>query len=219
MEILQWIFLIGVAITIISVIFSVYFLFSFINHSRVMKKESQKKSKSQRKKRKRLKALSHKRKQSLRSMIVFLMVSVAMGAVSGYTTYYQATNLSDEDMGHISDGFYYLRDLKEEIEAMDSEEVDSKKSQQTINYVVTSLAGYGVKRASTLNTIEGQSVLNRYYSAMAELGINVSRHSAALPTDAAIREQTLTDIEKVKTYQKKALDFFKIDAAALEAQK
>lgn len=221
MEILQWIFIIGVAITIIFIIFILYFFFSFINQGKqISKEENRGQGRRKRKKQKRLlEELYLKRKISVRNMFFSFLLAMVFGLGSGYVTYYQATNLSDEDMTSISDGFYYLRDLKGELEAIQSGDGDIEKSKQTINFIVTSLAGYSVKQASTFNTVDGQRILNRYYKAMAELGINVSRNSTTMLTDEVILTESLTDLEKVQTYQKKALDFFKIDASALEAQK
>lgn len=217
MEVLQWIFIIGVAITIISIIFVLYFLLYFVNQTRKLKKIQTKRNS---KKQKRLiKDLQQTKKSAIKKILGFTAFAILVGSLSGYTTYYQATNLSEADMSHISDGFYYLRDLEEELKQIQEDTTDEEQNQQTINFVVTSLAGYSVIKANTLNTIEGQRILNRYYSAMAELGINISRNSLLLSTDEKIMKESLEDIAKVQSYQKKALDFFKVDKSALEAQK
>lgn len=222
MEILQWIFIIGVAITIISIIFACYFLFYLINQIRKIKKEKQKKvpNKRHRKKQKRYIEEMHLKKNSaIKKLLGFTLLAILVGALSGYVTYYQATNLSEADTNNITDGFYYLRDLENELKAIQEGQIENENNQQTINFVVTSLAGYSVIKANTLNTIEGQRVLNRYYGAMAELGINISRNSLLLSTDEKILKASLEDVKKVQEYQKKALEFFKVDKSVLEAQK
>ena len=217
MEILQWVFMIGVAITIIFLIFSIYNLvMSFIKSRNIKKIEVDSR---QRKKKKLIMRLKKEKKRNLFQFILFFLVAIATGTGSAYVTYYQATNLSKEDMANITDGFYYLRDLKTELEEIQKGKVEVEKAEQTINFVVTSLAGYSVKKASTLNTVEGQRVLNRYYLGMAELGINVSRNSASLISNPDILKESLEDINKIQSYQKKALIFYKVDVPSLESEK
>ena len=81
------------------------------------------------------------------------------------------------------------------------------------------MSSYSIKKASTLNTVEGQRILNRYYQAMAELGINISRESRTLSSDPEAITESLEDIEKLQTNQEKVLEFYQVDIAALEAQK
>ena len=137
---------------------------------------------------------------------------------SSYLVYYQATNLSDEDMGNIIDGYYYLLDLEQELEAFQGEKMEPEHT-KTLNFLVISLAGYSVKSASTLNTVEGQRLLNRYYKEMAEFGINVSRRSDSLTEDSELVTESLADLEKVQGHQANVLKFFKVNEEALKAQK
>jgi len=81
------------------------------------------------------------------------------------------------------------------------------------------LSSYSIKQASTVNTIEGQMLLNRYYNSMSELGINISRNSTLLLSEDDVLEEALADVKKIQLYQKKVLDFYKVNTSALEAQK
>lgn len=178
-------------------------------------------TKNKRKKKKivnQLALMKKKKKQTRRNILIFSLASLIFSGASYYVTYYQATNLSMEDTQNITDGFYYLRDLKTELEAIQAGKAE-ESSKQTITFVVTSLAGYSVKKANTLNTIEGQSVLNRYYNAMSELGINVSRRASDLYHDPETIKESLADIEKVVGYQRSVFAFFKVDESVLQAEK
>lgn len=222
MEILQWAFIVGISLAIISLIFILYFIASFISQGKGIKKAQPIKTKNKRKKKKlanELDKMKVKRKKARRNIIIFLLLAVSFAGGSYYITYYQSTNLSVEDTQNITDGFYYLRDLQQELEAIQSGETDEAKSKQTITFIVTSLAGYSVKKANTLNTIEGQRALNRYYSSMSELGINISRRATQLYTDPDVIAESLTDIEKTTGHQRQAFKFFKVDESALQSEK
>ncbi|NKC68430.1 hypothetical protein [Vagococcus fluvialis] len=219
MDFLQWLFIIGIATTIISIMLALYFLLFFIKQKNEINKEKNRMKGRRKRNKKLLKELQQKQKKSIKNMIYFFIFALLLGSGSAYISYYQATNLSDDDMANISDGFYYLSDLQEALEGIQSQEIDPEDSQQTINFIVTSLAGYSVKKGSTLNTIEGQRVLNKYYKAMSELGLNISHNSVNLFTDESIINESLLDLKKVQFYQKKVLEFFKIDSSALEAKK
>jgi predicted DNA binding CopG/RHH family protein len=54
---------------------------------------------------------------------------------------------------------------------------------------------------------------------MSELGINISKNSGNLIEDQKVLNDSLTDIEKVQSFQKKAMNFFKVDVSVLEKQK
>ncbi|MFW8052402.1 hypothetical protein [Vagococcus fluvialis] len=217
MDILQWLFIIGVAITIIFLICSVYFFITFIMSKSNIKKTGT--ASKQKKAKKRISRLKKQKNKALIRGITCLLLGAMVGSLSAYVTYYQATNLSTEDMENIKDGFYYLRDLEKELEGIQKGKTDEEKANQTINFVVTSLAGYSVKKASTLNTIDGQRVLNRYYQGMSELGINVSRKSAMLSSDKLSLKEALSDIQKIKNYEKQVLIFYKVDESILESKR
>lgn len=222
MDVLQWVFLVGVSLAILSLILTLYFVVSFFAQGKKIKKMAGTRIKNKRKKKKIMTQLSLMKKQKKkvgRNILIFSMVSLLSSGASYYVTYYQATNLSVEDTQNLTDGFYYLRDLQTELEAIQAGKADGARSKQTIAFVVTSLAGYSVKQANTLNTIEGQSVLNRYYNAMSELGINVSRRTSQLADNSEVLKESMKDIEKVMGYQSQAFSFFKVDESVLQSEK
>lgn len=222
MDVLQLVFIIGISLAIISIIFTLYYLFSFISNGGKLKHFASKQTKNRKKMKKQAKQIEQmkkKNRKALKNTMIFMVLSIGFAGSSYYVTYYQSTNLSVEDTQNISDGFYYVRDLKEELENLQSGQADVEGSKQTITFIVTSLAGYSVKKAKTLNTVDGQLVLNRYYTAMSELGINVSRQSSQLFSDTEVVSELLKDTDKVLGYQRKALTFFKIDESMLQAEK
>lgn len=222
MDVLQWVFIIGISLTILSAMMTGYFVIVFITKGRQVKSLESLTTKSKRKKKKyapKMKQVAQQQKKALKKVFLFLVLSSWLAGGAYYVTYYQSTNLSLEDTQAITDGFYYLRDLKTELEGIQAGTAEEAKSKQTMTFIATSLAGYSVKKANTLNTVEGQSVLNKYYHTLSELGINLSRQSATLLTNAESVADLLKDVEKATTYQRKALKFYKVDESALQAEK
>jgi len=212
MDKLQWIFVGGVSITITAFIFFLYFLFSYGVLKKKIKRDQTLQDETT------FEKIKKRKQRSLKNIWILVILTLITGSCSGYIAYYQATNLSDADSVNLSEGYYYLSDLKEDLETIQSEE-DTEKVQQSISFIATAMSSYSIKKASTFNTVDGQRVLNRYYSAMAELGINISRDSNVLTNNSKVLTETLQDVEKVQEYQKNVLDFFKVNVSALEAQK
>lgn len=210
---LQWLFIGSVSVTLLSFIFFLFYLLSYvlINKKAKQKSESQDNITDQQ--------LRHRMKKCIKKTGIFLMFTLISGSGAGYIAYYQATNLSDTDSTNLSEGYFYLSDLKKELEMIQEGKEDEVKSQSTINHITTAMSSYSIKKASTLNTVEGQRILNRYYQAMAELGLNISRESRTLSSDPEAITESLEDIEKLQTNQEKVLEFYQVDIAALEAQK
>lgn len=222
MDVLQWVFIIGISLTILSVMLTGYFVVQFITKGSKAKSLKSLTTKSKRKKKKQateFKQAKQGQKKALRNMVIWLVLSSGFAGGAYYVTYYQSTNLSLEDTQAITDGYYYLRDLKTELEGIQGGSVEEEKSKQTLTFVATSLAGYSVKKANTLNTVDGQSVLNKYYHTLSELGINLSRQSSTLLTNAEGVADLLKDVEKAGSYQRKAFKFYKVDESALQAEK
>lgn len=222
MEVLQWIFISGLSLAIITLIFTLYYFCVFVFLQKKTKELPTKKSRSKGLRKRQAQArelLFKKRKKTLRNFVISLVTSIGFFAGAFYVTYYQSTNLSKEDSQSLTDSYYYVRDLQQELQKIENGQTNVAESKQAITYIATSLASYSIRTASTLNTVEGQSVLNRYYSSLAELGINVSKQLAQMYEDPTIASEILTDFDKVKRYQKKAIDFYKINESLLEAQK
>lgn len=210
---LQWIFIGSVSVTLLSFIFFLYFFISYIFISKKVKQNSEVQDDITDQQ------LRHHMKKYIKKTLIFLMLMLVSGSGSAYIAHYQATNLSDTDSLNLSEGFFYLSDLKKELEKMQDGEEDEVKSQSTINHITTAMSSYSIKKASAMNTVEGQRILNRYYQAMAELGLNISRESRTLSSDPEAITESLEDIEKLQTNQEKVLEFYQVDIAALEAQK
>lgn len=210
---LQWIFIGSVSVTLLSFIFFLYFFISSIFISKKVKQKSKVQDGITDQQ------LRHRMKKHITKTLIFLMLMLVSGSGSAYIAYYQATNLSDTDSVNLSEGFFYLSDLKKELEKMQDGEEDEEKSQSSLNYMTTAMSSYSIKKASVMNTVEGQRILNQYYQGIAELGININRTSRTLSSNPEAIIEAIEDIEKLQAYQEKVLEFYQVNIAALESQK
>lgn len=174
------------------------------------------------KKKKRWRALRHqlakKRKKNLVVGLACLFFGIGSVAAAGYGLYYQSTNLSSDDETSIVRSYYLLRDFQSELEKAAAQSEGEEASQQNIRYLATSLAAYTSTSASTIITPEGQSALNRYYAALAQLGLNATRESANFYGNPTVVESFQADIAKVIEYETAAFEYFKINESALASE-
>lgn len=219
MTIISWIIIGTIAGAMIFLLLSFYFLGQTFFKNRKLKRLSKRPPRNKKKRNRwetMILRLKKKRNQSLLVGVVLLLLGVALGGSAGYASYYQSINLSSDDSTLIVRSYYLLRDFKEELAKAAAQEEDELASQQNIRYLATTLAGYSTKKAQTLNTTEGQSVLNRYYMALSELGINGTRESGNFYGNSSLVEAFQADIEKNITYETAAFEYFKVNQSELE---
>ncbi|MGL4695816.1 hypothetical protein [Enterococcus larvae] len=221
MTILAWIIMGATAGAILCVLFAIYFFVKIILQSRKLKKITKRPPKNKKKRRRwenTRSKLQKKRKKSIFFSLFLLFLAVGLGGASVYTNYYQSINLSSDDSTLIVRSYYLLRDFQEELQKAADETEDKAASQQNIRYLATTMAAYSTKQASTLNTKEGQSALNRYYAALSELGVNATRESNNFYGNSSLVEAFQMDIEKTIARETSAFDYFKVNQSGLEEE-
>lgn len=222
MTILEWIFIGGIATTILLLIFTIYSLFRVIFTARKIKKLPVKKIKNPKKRKKiafKKRKLQKVRKNALIRFVVFLMLSGLAAGGSFYVKYYQSMNLTGGDSDSIVKAYYLLRDFNEQMEIAKAQGDDQEKINQNIQYLSRSMASYGTKKASEVNTKEGQLALNRYYKAIMELGKNANMKYRDFFGDEQLAAEYLASIEKIeKNYEEPVFKYYKVDEAALKEE-
>ncbi|MBP2097375.1 hypothetical protein [Enterococcus rivorum] len=221
MTTLDWIAIICLATGILFFLFSLLFLF-FIVELRTEKKKLSKYRTKNKKKRKKLIQAKRKNQSKLQKsilfMLVFLVVGLAASSGAAYTIYYQATNLSELDQKAIVDGYYYLTKVENQLnetELLDNtNEVDAN-----LDTLSSRLSAFALNKADYRISEDGQQIINRYYTSMKELGINLSSQSKNFYKDEEVLAVVKKDIEKVKNNEKAVFKQFKIDEKALAQQK
>lgn len=218
---LEWILLIGIAATIILGIFTGLFLVQLLVRQRHLKKMPQRLPKNKKKRRRlqRIRAtLQQQKRTSLRNLVVFFIFTLLVGAGTGYGMFYQSTNLSADDADLVARSYSLVRELENQLTLAETEAEEADALNRNIRYLSTSLASYGSKVASTLNTVEGQTVLNRYYATLGELGLNATRQSSEFYGNPELVAQYTSDIERVITQEDAAFAYFQVNKEALATE-
>ena len=213
MSILEWTYLGLFISSLIFLLTSITLLVIYIYNQRKIKKMRRKK-----KYKRKIPSLKKQRKKTLVFLIICLFLSVITGAGAAYTSYYQSVNLTEKDSQSVVDGYYYLADFKKQLVLIQNGKAEEKAVTENIQNLSSYMAAYSGKRASDLNTGEGQVVLNRYYNALKELGINASRQSQEFIGDSDLVEEFLSDVEKAERYQLEAFKYYKVDESALKKE-
>lgn len=223
MTILEWIFIGGIATTILLIIFAIYSLLRMIAYSQNLKKLPSKRIKNPKKRKKfaiRRRRLQKARKDALIRFITLVIMSGIMAGGSFYVKYYQSMNLTGTDSDSIVKAYYLLRDFNDQVELAKTQGDDQDKINQNIQYLSRSMASYGTKKASEVNTKEGQLALNRYYKAIMELGQNANMKYKNFFEDPALSEEYIASIKKIEqNYEQPVFKYYKVDEATLKEEK
>lgn len=222
MSILEMIFIGGVTAAILSFIGSFLFFIHYVAQRKKLTQLPRKKFKNKKKNKKiaiQRKELQQKKKKSLGWIVLLLVLTVTFSGTSAYISYYQAMNLTSEDSDSVVRGYYLLRDFEEQLIAARDQGDDEEKLQQNIRYLATAMASYGTKKASTINSQEGQLALNRYYNATKQLGMNASTQTKNFYGNPSLVEEFLQDIAKAQEYERAAFDYYKVNEDAFSEEK
>lgn len=221
MTLLEWGIIVGIAVTIIFGLLTLFNLFQLIIRQKKMgsfpKKPPKNKRKRQRWKKQR-DELAKQRSGALKFFIIFLVFTALAGGGTAYGSHYQSTNLSEDDSELVVQSYLLLRDFESQIQAAGVSSVDEDAVSRNIRYLTTSLATYGSKLASTANTVEGQTVLNKYYAAVGELGMNASREINDFYGNPDLVATYEGDIEKIKALEEAAYSYYQVDQGEIDNQ-
>ncbi|WP_087639329.1 MULTISPECIES: hypothetical protein [unclassified Enterococcus] len=132
--------------------------------------------------------------------------------------YHQATNLGDRDSDGIVEGYYLLNETSQQLEAIEQTE-NIEKTRKNIRELAAKLSSFGVRYADPRLSVEGQQLLNRYYSQMKELGLNLNNQSIESLKGKETYDIYMSDIKKGQMMQKKVFDYFKVNEGALQQKK
>ncbi|OTN88812.1 hypothetical protein A5819_001304 [Enterococcus sp. 7E2_DIV0204] len=213
----DWILIIWVALTMVLFLESLYFLLQFIHVTYQVKKLPSNRIKNKKKKRmiaRKRQQFLKKKKVNIRYSTIFLILAIMFGGMSGYFFYYQAMTLTKDDSDSVAKAYYLLRDFEKEIiHAKEKKEVE-EKVQKNIRYLATAMASYGSKKASKNNSREGQIILNRYYNAIKQVGMNASTQTNNFYGNTSIVDDFLMDVKKIQRYEKSTFTYYKVDKSA-----
>lgn len=222
MTTLDWFFTVGMIVSILCMLF--FFLFLFLTFGSGAKVRSLKRVRTKnKKKRKRLllkkRQMIQRKKNQRNSALLFFVFSLLFAAGAVYSAYYQTMNLTTEDSDSIIQGYYLLSDFSSQLEKAGESSETEEKTLGNLRYLSSSLSSYGVKKASYLNTEEGQLLLNRYYGSMKEIGMNATNNLSKIYGNPELVKEYQADIDKITENQKKVFEMYKVDENSLELKK
>ncbi|MEI5994294.1 hypothetical protein [Candidatus Enterococcus mansonii] len=221
MTILDWIAVICLAAAILFFIFMCLFLVFVFRVQSKVKKLSSIRTKNKRKRKKMIftkRKLIKKRKRNLVTAILFLVIGILAMSASAYTVFYQSTNLGETDQKAIINGYYYLSEIENQLKEIEADG-ESQKLDSNFNTLSARLSSFALNQADYRISSDGQSIVNRYYSSMKELGINLSAQPSRFYKDAEKLAEFKLDFEKVKKNEDAVLKKFKIDEKSLMEKK
>ncbi|MEI5991693.1 hypothetical protein [Enterococcus crotali] len=222
MSVLDWVFIIGIALSIVALLGSVYCLVQFFRKRAMLKKLPNKKFKNKKKNRKIARKKQQLMKQKKKSVRLFWVMAVITAILAGgmsYLSYYQSMNLTTEDSDSVVKGYYLLRDFEDQLIVARDKSDDEEKLQKNLRYLATSMASYGTKKASDVNSEEGQITLNRYYNSVKQLGMNASTQTKNFFGNQELVDNFLADIKKAQVYEKETFDYYKVNESAFKEEK
>ncbi|EOI02723.1 hypothetical protein UAY_00970 [Enterococcus moraviensis ATCC BAA-383] len=222
MSVLDWVFIIGIALSIVALLGSGYFIVQVFHSRSLLKKLPKKKFKNKKKNRKiarKKQQLMKKKKKSVRLFLMLSFVTVALAGGMSYLSYYQSMNLTTGDSDSVVKGYYLLRDFEDQLIIARDKSDDEEKLQKNIRYLATSMASYGTKKASDINSEEGQITLNRYYNSIKQLGMNASTQTKNFFGNQELVDSFLADIKKAQVYEKETFDYYKVNESAFKEEK
>lgn len=214
--------LIGLVVVSIVLIFFSFFLvlrdFQTNKEIQTLKIQKSKSRQKRKKSRQIVKELEKSASSRVKKIIFLFVLSIGLAIGSYFLKSYMATSMTAEDNDTLVKAYYLVRNFEDQIGLAATESDEQDKVARNINYLATTMASYGIYQANYLNSEEGQLVVNKYYNAIMELGVNNTTISGNFYGNEALATETQEDIERIKTYEKKVFAYYKIDESLLKQQ-
>lgn len=221
MSILEMIFIGGIVASILSLIGAIYGLINYLISKNRIKRLPTKKLKNKKKQErinKKRKFFIKKKKKHRTFFITSVIFMLLFGGASAYLSYYQAMNLTSADSDAVVKGYFLVRDFEEQLSLAKDERDAEDKLQQNIRYLATAMASYGTKKADHVNSREGQLIMNRYYNAVKQVGMNASTQTKNFYGNPQLVDEFLSDLSKVQEYEKALFEYYKVKESALSEE-
>ncbi|WP_265456761.1 hypothetical protein [Enterococcus sp. HY326] len=221
MNILEWLLIAGISATIIIFVFFCYFFIRLIINLMKAKKLPKRLPKNKKKRRRIILAkrdIAQKKRSSVKFLIVTFLFLIMFGGGTAYGSYYQSTNLSSEDADRVVSSYYLVRDFQTQVVKAANQAEEEDALQRDLRYLSSKMASYSSFTASNINTVDGQTALNRYYAALGQLGMNASREVNDFYGNTELMATYQRDIERVMSLEEQAFGYYEVDEEALASE-
>lgn len=219
MSVLDWSFVILLSAALLFFLLGILFFFNFLLVSRKFKASKKKRPPKNKKKRRQFmilrKQLDKKRKSRRLWSILFLLFAVLSIGGGFYSRYYQQNNLGGDDSEALVQSYYLLEEAALQISNVQAGE-NPQKSIKNLQEVTSRLASYGARKAAMSLSPEGQTLLNRHFTMLRELGVNLHGQTVESLQNQQVSETYLEDIDKVRASQSNVFKRFKVNEGALK---
>ena len=211
---------IGLGITAFIFVFtSLLFLVLFLLQQRQIKLLDQKKGQRGRRRRARRKRqLRHKQRQSLRWLLLFVLLVGLTGGSAVVTKKFMSTALTQADLEAVERSYYLVADFEAELNKVAEQSEAEATLVGNLTYLTNSLASYGLKKASLINAPEGQRLLNRYYNSLKEFALNTATANELFYGNQGLIDEYQADLARIKENQQTVLTYFDVDEAVLKGK-
>ncbi|PZL77513.1 hypothetical protein CI088_01550 [Enterococcus plantarum] len=199
----------------VGILFGILFLLCFISFIRIgrnIKKISRKQPKNKKKRlrwKRRISLLSkQKKRRFIQAILCFLLL---VGGISGgaYSRYYQSNHLGEEDKEIISQTYFILDEVEQELNNIEKG-ADVEKTQVKLKEMLGILVSYASRIPSSSLNSANQQQLRNYYVKTRELGSNLYNQTSIQLKESDRLKNFMTDITALKTQQKEIFDSFNI---------
>ncbi|MGL4696937.1 hypothetical protein [Enterococcus larvae] len=174
------------------------------------------------KKRKRLvrqrRAVEKKRRKYMISALALFILGSAGVGISAYTIYYQSTNLNQKEQEQIVKGYYYLNDIEDQLMLAESG-TGGEELSSDLTTLASRIGAFAVVRADYRLGSDYQQLLNRYYSSLKDLGINLASRNLTFYDNVEELADFKEDVAKVRSNQKEVFKAFSVNEDSLKEQK
>ncbi|MBP1048110.1 hypothetical protein I6N96_17595 [Enterococcus sp. BWM-S5] len=221
MTTLDLIAVIALASAILFLLFTVLLIVLRVRLGRQLTKLKRVRTKNK-KKRKRLvrqrRAVEKKRRKYMISALALFILGSAGVGISAYTIYYQSTNLNQKEQEQIVKGYYYLNDIEDQLMLAESG-TGGEELSSDLTTLASRIGAFAVVRADYRLGSDYQQLLNRYYSSLKDLGINLASRNLTFYDNVEELADFKEDVAKVRSNQKEVFKAFSVNEDSLKEQK
>lgn len=146
-------------------------------------KELKRKRPKNKKKRRKWQRICKKTEQSKRkrrrNSLLLILLAILLSSGASYTRYYQLTNLSSSNAAALSRIYYLVGEIEGQIDSYGNG-ASIEKTEKNIRELSQQLASAGAESAYMGMAVDGQKMLNRYFSSAKNLGINLNAQARGI---------------------------------------
>lgn len=222
MSLFDWsvilLFATGIFFALLTILWLLLFFIGLKRYRLLMKQRLSKKKRRRKKELRQRRRMKKAYKQRLIGSICYSLLALLLIGSGLFLRHYQQNHLQGEDSEALVQSYFLLAHAKEQLKKIQAGE-NPQKSLGNLQEITSQLASYGARRASRQLAEDGQTLLNRQYVLLKDLGVNLNGQVLETLQNEPVMASYLSDIENVQTSQKKVFERFQVNEAALKKRR